>query len=121
MVKQRNKSQLKTQEISTEDDINKMQLSKLTELEFRAMILMKLNSMCKGINTISKDLETLKINQLEMKNHQEEMKNDIAEIKDTLEGLNSRVEEAEDRISELEDRVEKKSSIQKTKGKKKNN
>nr|KAF6469743.1 hypothetical protein HJG59_011119 [Molossus molossus] len=84
-----------------------MQLSKLTELEFRAMILRKLNSMCKDISTMNKDIETLKINQLEIKNHQEEIENDIAEIKNTLEGLNNRVEEAENQISELEDRVEK--------------
>nr|KAF6437933.1 hypothetical protein HJG59_008654 [Molossus molossus] len=100
MVKQRNKNQMKEQETSTEDETNEMQLSKLTELEFRAMILRKLKSM-------RKDIEMLKINQLEIKNHQEEMKNDISEIKNTLEGLNIRVEEAEDQISELEDRVEK--------------
>nr|KAF6480877.1 hypothetical protein HJG59_010671 [Molossus molossus] len=99
MVKQRNKSQMKEQENSIEDEINEMQLSKLSEVEFRAMILRKLNSMSKDINTTSKDIETLKTNQVEMKN-------DIAEIKNTLEGLTSRVEEAEDRISKLEDRVE---------------
>nr|KAF6489932.1 hypothetical protein HJG59_010326 [Molossus molossus] len=117
MVKQRNNSQMKEQESSTKDDIHEMQLSKLSEVEFRAMILRKLNSMCKDINIMSKDIETLKFNQLEIKNHQEEMKNDIAEIKNTLEGLTSRVEEAEDWISELEERVEKNQTIRKPKGK----
>nr|KAF6489855.1 hypothetical protein HJG59_010257 [Molossus molossus] len=106
MVRNRNKSQMKEQETSTEDEINEVQLSKLTELEFRAMMLWKLNSMCKDMSNMSKDIEMLKINQLEMKNQQEEMKNDISEMKNTLEGLKSRVGEAEDRISELEDRLE---------------
>nr|KAF6480743.1 hypothetical protein HJG59_010585 [Molossus molossus] len=106
MVRNRNKSQMKDQETSTENEINEVQLSKLTELEFRAMMLRKLNSMCKDMSNMSKDIEMLKINQLEMKNQQEEMKNDISEMKNTLEGLKSRVGEAEDQISELEDRLE---------------
>nr|KAF6453010.1 hypothetical protein HJG59_008281 [Molossus molossus] len=89
-----------------------MQLSKLSEVEFRAMILRKLNSMSKDISTMSKDIETLKINQVEMKN-------DIAEIKNTLEGLTSRVEEAEDQISELEDTIENNQPSRKPKGKNK--
>nr|KAF6394778.1 fatty acid binding protein 9 [Molossus molossus] len=64
MVNNRNESQIKEQETSTEDERNEVQLSKLTELEFRAMILRKLNSMCKDMSTMSKDIEMLKINQL---------------------------------------------------------
>nr|KAF6461269.1 XK related 5 [Molossus molossus] len=110
MVKHRNRSQMKEQDTSTEDEINVEQLGMLTELEFRAMILRKLNSM-------SKDIETLKISQMEIKNQQEEIKNDISEMKNTLEGLKSRVGEAEDRISELEDRVEKINQSEKQKEK----
>nr|KAF6489975.1 hypothetical protein HJG59_010358 [Molossus molossus] len=101
---------MKEQETSTEDEISEMQLSKLSEVEFRAMILRKLNSMSKNLNTMSKDIETLKTNQVEMNN-------DIAEIKNTLEGLNRRVEEAEDQISELEDMVEKNQPIRNQKEK----
>nr|KAF6438060.1 hypothetical protein HJG59_008750 [Molossus molossus] len=100
MAKQRNKSQMKEQENSIKEEINEMQLSKFSEVEFRAMILRKLSSM-------NKNTDMLKINQMEIKNHQEKIKNNISKIKNTLEGINSRVEEAEDQINELEDRVGK--------------
>nr|KAF6433807.1 hypothetical protein HJG59_008869 [Molossus molossus] len=83
MVKQRNKSQMKEQENSTERGINEMELSKLLEVQFRVMIMRKLNSM-------SKDIETMKTNQLEMKNHQAKIKNILERITNRLRKLRIR-------------------------------
>nr|KAF6460557.1 hypothetical protein HJG59_011470 [Molossus molossus] len=96
MVKQRNKSQMKEQENSTEEGLNEMELNKLSKVVFRVMIM-------RTLNTMNKHIETMKINQLETKNHQVEINNDIAEIKNALERVTHRLEEAEDWISKLED------------------
>lgn len=92
MVTQGNKSQRKGQENSPEDEINEIQLSKLSEGRFIALISRKLN-------TMNKERETLKT-------HQVAIKNDIAERKNTSGGLTGRGDEAEDRIGELKDRVQ---------------
>ena len=63
-------------------ELDEVEVSDLSDREFRIMIIRILNSMKKGIETIKKD--------------QSEIMNAISEINNTLEGINSRLGEAED-------------------------
>ena len=99
MGRQRNRHQMKEQEISPEEQLNEVEASNLSGIEFKVKIIRMLNSMKKDI----------KINSIEnIKKDQSEIKNAISEINNTMEGINSRLDEAEDQISDLEDKVEKK-------------
>ena len=92
MKKQRNTTQMKEQTRNTEVQINKEEIGKLPEKEFRIMIVKMTknleNKMEKMKESINKDLEDLK-------NKHAETKNTITEIKNTLEAISSRISEAE--------------------------
>ena len=102
MKRQRNIIQMKEQTRNTEVQINEEEIGKLSEKEFRIMIIKMVknleNKMEKMQESINKDLE-------ELKNKHTETNNTITEMKNNLEGINSRISEAEERISELEDRM----------------
>ena len=55
MGRQRNRLQMKDQENSPEEDINEMEVSNLSDTEFRVMIIRILNNMKKDIDTTKKD------------------------------------------------------------------
>ena len=94
MKRQINTTQMKEQTGNTEVQINEEEIGKLSEKEFRIIILKlikknlesKMEKMQKSIN---KDLE-------ELKNKHAETNNTITEIKYTPEGINSRISEAEE-------------------------
>ena len=102
MKRQKNTTQMKEQIRNTEGQINKEEIGKLPEKEFRIMITKMIknfeNKMEKMQESINKNLE-------ELKNKHTETNNTITETKNTLEGINSRISEAEERISELEDKM----------------
>ena len=83
---------MKEQGRNSQDQINKEEISKLPEKEFRIMIvkmIKKLESkMEKMQESINKDLE-------ELKKKYTDTNNIITEIKNTLEEINSRTPEAE--------------------------
>ena len=87
---------------NTEVQINEDKIGKLSEKEFRIMIVKMIknldNKMEKMHKSINKDLE-------ELNNKHTKTNNTITEIKNTLEGINTRISEAEERISELEDKM----------------
>ena len=93
MKRQRNTTQMKEQTRNTEVQINKKEIGKLPEKEFRIMIVKMIknleNKMEKMQESINKDLE-------ELKNKHTETNNTMTEIKNTLEGINRRITEAED-------------------------
>ena len=93
MKRQRNNTQMKEQTRNTEVQINKEEIGKLPEKEFRIMIVQIIknleNRMEKMQESINKDLE-------ELKTKHTETNNTITEIKNTLEGINSRISEAEE-------------------------
>ena len=93
MKKRRNTTQMKEQMRNTEIQINEEEIGKLSEKEFRIMIVKMIrnleNKMEKMQESINKDLGELNNN------------NTITEIENTLEGINSRIPEAEEQISEL--------------------
>ena len=83
---------MKEQTRNTEIQINEEKIGKLSEKEFRIMIVKMTknleNKMEKMQESINKDLK-------ELKNKHAETNNTITEIKNTLEGINSRISEAE--------------------------
>ena len=91
MKRQRNTTQMKEQARNTEVQINEEEIGKLSETEFRIVIVKMIknleNRMDKMQESINKDLE-------ELKNKHTETNNTITEIKNTLEGINSRISEA---------------------------
>ena len=90
MKRQRNTRQMKEQRRNTEVQINEEEIGKLSEKNFRLMIVKMIknleNKMEKMKESINKDLEKLN-----------KHTNDITtEIKNTLEGISSRISEAEE-------------------------
>ena len=102
MKGQRNTTQMKEQTRNTQVQINEEEIDKLSEKEFRIMIVKVIknfeNKKEKMQESINKALE-------ELKNKHTETNNTITEIKNTLEGINRRISEAEERISELEGKM----------------
>ena len=90
---QRNTTQMKEQTRNTEVQINKEEIGKLPEKEFRIMIVKMTrnpeNKMERMQESINKDLG-------ELKNKHTETNNTTTEIKNTLEEINSRISEAEE-------------------------
>ena len=93
MKRQRNTAQMKEQTSNTDVQINKEDIGKLPEKEFRIMVVKMIknleNKMEEIQKSINKDLE-------ELKNKDAETNNTVTEIKNTLEGINSRISEAEE-------------------------
>ena len=103
MKRQKNTTQMKEQTRNKEVQINKEEIGKLPEKEFRIMIVKMIkknleNKMEKMQESINNDLE-------ELKNKHTETNNTMTEIEKTLEGINSRISEAEEWISELGDKM----------------
>ena len=93
MKRQKNTTQMREQIRNTEVQINKEEIGKLPEKEFRIMIVQIIknleNRMEKMQESINKDLE-------ELKTKHTETNNTITEIKNTPEGINGRISEAEE-------------------------
>ena len=80
----RMKEQIKTQE----KELNKMEISNLSDAEFKTLVIRMLKELSENLNSIKKI--------------QSEMKDTLIEIKNNLQGINSRVDKAENQINELE-------------------
>ena len=100
MKRQRNTAQMKEQIRSTEVQINEEKIGKLSEKEFRIMIV----KMIKNLEKMQKMQESINKDSEELRNKHTETNDTIAEIKNTIEGINSRISEAE-LNSELEDKM----------------
>ena len=81
MKRQRNTTQMKEQTRNTEVQINEEEIGKLTEKEFRIMIV-KIKNFENKIENIQ---ESINKNLEELKNKHTETNNTITEIKNTLE------------------------------------
>uniref|UniRef100_A0A9L0TSW0 LINE-1 retrotransposable element ORF1 protein n=1 Tax=Equus caballus TaxID=9796 RepID=A0A9L0TSW0_HORSE len=93
----------KNTELSPED----LELGKLSDNEFRAAIIKKLNEVARKIEKqaefwsyFTKEIEIIKKNQTELL----EMKNTMDQIKQNTDSLNARVDNLEEQISIIEDR-----------------
>ena len=93
---------MKEESTNTEVQINEEEIGKLSEKEFRIMIVKMIKNLENKMQTmqesIKKDLEKLK-------NKHTEKNNTITEIKNTLEGINSRISQAEEQINKQEDKM----------------
>ncbi|KAF0873518.1 LORF1 protein, partial [Crocuta crocuta] len=95
-------------------ELLKTDISKITEQEFRTIVI-KLNSgLEKGMEDIR---ETIATKTMEPKNSCDELKNAINEMQNKMEVSNAQVEEAERRISDLEDRIIEKEEVEKKRDK----
>ena len=93
MRRQRNMAQMKEQQIKTpETELNKMEISNLSDAEFKTLVIWMLKELRKEL---SEDLNSIK-------KIQSEMKDTLIEIKNNVQGNNSGVDEVENQINDLE-------------------
>ena len=84
--------------MSSATELMDMEISKLSETEFRRAIIKLLARLEKSTNNNTDSLRA------EMKSKQAKVKNPMNEMQSKLDALMERVSEAEERISDLEDR-----------------
>ena len=80
--------QMKEQVIIPEKELNKTEISNLSEAEFKTLVIRMLKELREDLNSIKKI--------------QSEMKDILIEIKNNLQGNNSRVDEAKNQINDME-------------------
>ncbi|KAF6081834.1 hypothetical protein HJG60_008841 [Phyllostomus discolor] len=124
MGRQKNNPQMKGKEEASERMLNEIEATQLSDIEFKAMIIRKLNELTMSYKKLQGSYNELTANYINMKREietinkgQEEIKNTISELKNTIEGMKSRIDEADDRISELGDKVEKNTKVEEEKEK----
>ena len=100
MTRRRNSQQRKEPEsMSSATELMDMDTSKMSEIEFRIVIM---KSIARLEKSISDRIESLRA---EVRSNQAELRNTMNEMQSKLDILNSRVHEAEDRMSDLEDKL----------------
>ena len=88
MKRQRNKDQMKEQIKIPEKELNEIEVSTLSDAEFKTLAITMLKELSKDLSSIKKI--------------QSETKDTLIEINKNLQGNNSRVDEAESQINDLE-------------------
>ena len=96
MVRQRKNPQSKGMEDSPLKELNEIESSKLSDIQFKRMLIRMLNELTDNFKELSENYNGMKKEIETIHKNQEEMKNTISEIKNTLEGNTSRLDEAED-------------------------
>ena len=103
MRRQRNMAKMKEQIKTPEKELNKMEVSNLSEVEFKTPVIRMLKELSEDLNSIKKI--------------QSDMKNTLLEIKNNLQGNNSGVNKAKNQINDLEHKKAKPSNQNKKKKK----
>ena len=92
---------MKGKEEVSERMVNEKEASQLSDIEFKALVITKLNELTDNYQKLQGNYNELMANYINMKKEietinkgQEEMKNTISELKNTIEGLKSRPHEA---------------------------
>ena len=93
MKRQRNTTQMKEQTRNTEVQINEKEIGKLSEKEFRIMIVKMIKNLEKKMEKMQKSINKEDLE--ELKNKHADTNNTITEIKNTLEEIH-RISEAEE-------------------------
>ena len=88
MRRQRNMAQMKEQNKTPEKELHKMEISNLSDADFKTLVIRMLKELGEDLSSIKKT--------------QSEMKVTLIEIKNNLQGNNSRVDEAKNEINYLE-------------------
>ena len=78
---------MKEQVKTLDKELNKMEISNLSDAEFKSLVTRMLKELSEDLNSIKKI--------------QSEMKDILIEIKNNLQGINSRVDEAKNQINDL--------------------
>ena len=91
--RQRNMAQMKEQIKTPEKEINTMEISNLSDVEFKTLVLRMLEELREDLSSIKKI--------------QSETKDALIEIKNNIQENNSRVDKAENQINDLEHRKQK--------------
>ena len=86
-------AQMKEQIKIPEKELNKMEISNLSDPEFKTLLITMLKELSEDLKSIKKT--------------QSEMRDTLIEIKNNLQGNSSRVDEAENQINDLEHRKQK--------------
>ena len=84
---------MKEQSKTPEKEVNEMEVSNLSDAEFKTLVI-------RVFKELSEDLSSIK-------KIQSEMKDTLTETKNNLQGNNSRVDEGKNQISNLEDKEAK--------------
>ena len=87
-MKQRSMAQMKKQIKTPEKELNEMEISNLSDAEFKTLVIRMLKELSEDLNSIKKI--------------HSETKDTLTEIKNNLQGNNSRVDEAENQINDME-------------------
>ena len=93
MRRQRNMAQVKEQNKTPEKELNKLEISNITDTEFKTLVIRMLKELMGYFNSIKKT--------------QAEMKVTLSEIRKNLQGANHGVDEAKNQINDLEHKEEK--------------
>ena len=88
MKGQRNVAQMKEQIKTPEKELHEMEISNLSDAEFKTLVIRMLKELSEDLNS--------------MKKIQSEMKDALIETKNNLQGNNSRMDEAKNQINDLE-------------------
>ena len=94
MMRQRVMAQMKEQIKTPEKQLNEMEISNLSDAEFKTLVIRMLKELSKDLSGTKKT--------------QSEMKDTLIEIKKNSQGNNSRMDEAKNHINDLEDKEAKK-------------
>ena len=82
-------------------ELNEMEVSKLSDIEFKIMVIRMLKELTDNYKELSEKYNSVKTEIETIKKIQEEVKNKFFEMKNTPEGITSRLNETKDRITEL--------------------
>ena len=93
MRRERNIAQMKEQNKTPEKELNKMEISNLSDAEFKTPVIRMLKDFIGYFNSAKKT--------------QAEIKVTLSEIRKNLQGINSEVDEAENQINDVEHKEEK--------------
>ena len=93
MKRQRDMSQMKGQNKTPEKELNEMEISNLSDAEFKTLVIKMFKELSEDLNSIKKI--------------QSEMKDMLIEVKNRLQGNNSRVHEAKSQTNDMEQRKKK--------------
>ena len=93
MTRQRNMAQMEKQIKTAEKELNRMEISNLSDAEFKTLIIRMLKELSEDLNSI--------------KNIHSEMKDTLIEKMQQFTGNDNRVDEVKNQINELEHKEEK--------------
>ena len=119
MGRQRNNPQMKGKEEDSERMLTEIQASQLSGIEFKAVVIRKLNELSENYQNLQGSYKELTENYISMKKDivtinksQEEIRNTIYEMRNIIEGTESRPDESEDLSNLVEDKVGKNSQTE---------